>query len=328
MGEIAHPHDKFLKALMDQPGVAGAFLRERLPKVIAELLAPGEPELVDGSFVDPELRASQTDRLYRVRSRTGRPAFIYCLVEHKSAPARRIALQLLVYLTRIWAGLDDGESLLPPIVPLVLYHGETEWRVPRFFANLLDAEDSMRPFLLDFPYVLVDLGAIPDAELSSHRTLRAGLAGLKYALRQGQQLEALEAIFRLLKDLSPEFRRTEFIYMIATYRWIDRADLRRALRKAMPEREDEMLSIAAQEWKEEWKAEGRAEGKAEGKAEGRIEGRAQALLRILSRRFGEVPPERQREIEMADLATLDAWIDRAIDASSLHAVFEKPPGLQ
>jgi predicted transposase YdaD len=57
---------------------------------------------VEGSFIDEGTRRSQCDRLYRVQLRSGGEAFVYFLIEHKSAPDGRVALQLLRYLARIW----------------------------------------------------------------------------------------------------------------------------------------------------------------------------------------------------------------------------------
>jgi hypothetical protein len=54
-------HDHFFRALMERPKAAGALLRERLPPIIAEQLV-GDPLLVEGTFVDKELRSSQSDR--------------------------------------------------------------------------------------------------------------------------------------------------------------------------------------------------------------------------------------------------------------------------
>jgi hypothetical protein len=139
-------HDQFFKRLLDQAGTAGALIRERLPAVVAERLAPGAPELVSGSFVDNELREYHTDRLYRVRTLDGEEAFIYALIEHKSSPDPGICLQLLIYLTGIWQWwvehggrrLDGRRRGLPAIFPLVIYHGEAEWRIPLDFASGID----------------------------------------------------------------------------------------------------------------------------------------------------------------------------------------------
>ena len=86
MADISQPHDRFLKTLLSNPETAGTLLQERLPKEVAELLSPEAPELVDGSFVDEELRAHLTDRLYLAKTVTGRTALLYVLVEHKEFP--------------------------------------------------------------------------------------------------------------------------------------------------------------------------------------------------------------------------------------------------
>jgi len=57
-------HDAFFRALMDEPSVAAALLREHLPAEVAALLAPEAPELLDAHFVAAHLRHSQADRLY------------------------------------------------------------------------------------------------------------------------------------------------------------------------------------------------------------------------------------------------------------------------
>ena len=75
--------------------------------------------------------------------------------------------------------------------------------------------------------------------------------------------------------------------------------------KYMPKLDLENASLAAKKWF--------SEGKAEGKAE--------VLLRLLGRRFGDVAPRYQQAIANAAIEDLDQWLDRAIDAESLDAVF-------
>src|SRR3954467_15890215 len=127
-------HDAFFRALMDEPGVAAALLREHLPAEVAALLAPDAPELLDAHFVAAHLRHSQADRLYRARA-LGGEVYIYVLLEHKSAPDPEVGVQLLDYLAEIWRRLDRqrlerggavGSDRLP-IVLLVIYHGAREW---------------------------------------------------------------------------------------------------------------------------------------------------------------------------------------------------------
>ena len=49
-------------------------------------------------------------------------------------------------------------------------------------------------------------------------------------------------------------------------------------------------------------------------------GAARALARLLEKRFGAVPSVVRERIFSADLASLDAWLDRAIDAPDLQSV--------
>ena len=64
-----------------------------------------------------------------------------------------------------------------------------------------------------------------------------------------------------------------------------------------------------------------AEGRAEGEEHGIAKGEAKSLSRLLERRFGPLPAAVKARIRKANLAQLDAWIDRVLDAKSLNAVF-------
>ena len=52
-----------------------------------------------------------------------------------------------------------------------------------------------------------------------------------------------------------------------------------------------------------------------------VRGEAAALTRVLRRRFGELSATDQARIAQAELAELECWLDRALDASTLAAVF-------
>jgi hypothetical protein len=63
-----------------------------------------------------------------------------------------------------------------------------------------------------------------------------------------------------------------------------------------------------------------AQGRAEGMAKGKAEGKAEALLAIFASRGLAVTPEQhERILGCNDVSTLDAWITRAVAASSVDA---------
>ena len=61
--------------------------------------------------------------------------------------------------------------------------------------------------------------------------------------------------------------------------------------------------------------------KAKGKAEGITEGEAKLLTRLLEKRFGEIPPTLRERILTAEVATLETWCDRVLQAPDLQSVF-------
>ena len=55
-------------------------------------------------------------------------------------------------------------------------------------------------------------------------------------------------------------------------------------------------------------------------AEGRAEGLREALQTVLTRRFGEVPPQVLPSLAAADIKKLDDWLRRALEANTLAEV--------
>jgi len=159
----------------------------------------------------------------------------------------------------------------------------------------------------DVRYILVDLGPIPNEQLSAFPPLRAGLLALKYSHQDGDAEAVLVQAFTDARD-APSLFKMLVVYATTVYASVNPVLLRRAIHKVRPEWEDEMLSIAAKEWM------------AEGAAKGRAEGKAEMLLRQLRRRFHTVPSELETRVRKADDAQLDEWSDRFVDAKTLRAL--------
>ncbi|MBF0181170.1 MAG: DUF4351 domain-containing protein [Magnetococcales bacterium] len=70
--------------------------------------------------------------------------------------------------------------------------------------------------------------------------------------------------------------------------------------------------------------EGRKEGIQIGRQEGRQDGiqigERNTLLRLLTRRFGDLPAEVHAKVNAAEMDTLESWIDQVLDAHSLNDV--------
>ena len=87
--------------------------------------------------------------------------------------------------------------------------------------------------------------------------------------------------------------------------------------RVRPDREQDMVSLAAQQWLEE----GHAKGVIEGKAEGRAEGKLDSIRLALETRFGLVPPEVEARLLQASPDRLDTLLRRSLTAASPDDVF-------
>ena len=95
----------------------------------------------------------------------GGEAYILILLEHKSTPDERVALQVLRYSVLKW---DRMALPLPLIIPVVVYHGAKPWSIGKKLSDLFgqfSGSRIWRRYLADFEYHLCDLSKFRDEEL-------------------------------------------------------------------------------------------------------------------------------------------------------------------
>ena len=180
-------------------------------------------------------------------------------------------------------------------------------------ADTVGAGPEVRPWLVDFRYVLVDLGHIEDARLSRNEVLRVGFLILKYGSRDADLQETLLALGRAALALGFDDLVAAVRYILFEPNEVEAGILREVLKEIMPGQEERIMSIAGEQLK--------AEGFNLGLAQGEARGRAETLLRQLRRRFQTLPNELEARVRDADGAQLDEWIDRFVDAKALTDVF-------
>ena len=100
--EIHNPHDLIVRAVLSDLTEASSFLQAHLPDEVSQGLNWSTLRLVEGSFVDEDLRGSEADLLYEVEHGSGQDAvWLYVLLEHQSAPDRWMRFRLLKYLPNL-----------------------------------------------------------------------------------------------------------------------------------------------------------------------------------------------------------------------------------
>jgi hypothetical protein len=236
------------------------------------------------------------------------------LVEHKSSPDEATRLQLLRYIVRILTSWykEHKRLSLPPVLPLVAHRGPDGWGISCEFQDLFGAVPGpLRPYTVSFRHALVDFVLIEDDALSADIQLRAFLMALKYVLHSDLS-DRLEVLFADGENLP-------IVDVVQILAYIGKGPIpvspnavREVLQRLMPNHAEEIMQGFGQQYFEE------------GIAVGKVEGKAQTLVWFLERRIGVVPAALRARIFAADQACIEAWLERAIEATEFGSVFDHP----
>jgi len=333
-----NPHDAFFRQAFGSPRHVAGLLKLVLPKHLQAVLDlnPERIRVLDPTHVDAELRGTVSDLIVEVPRRgvSGEgeraPAIFILAVEHQRQDQRFIVVRQLGYTVRIWERWlrkHPEATHLPPVIPVVIYNGDTPWRSPTSLAALLDLPDvpldpSLRALLPSMEVVLADL-ASPDLARAVLQTRADDADTVSETL-----LEILQGATRadadaLLDDWASRLRPLHdepagwstlvaALCYLAQVSAIPKPHLAAAA-DALPEPTKETFMTAAQEWM------------LEGLENGRPEVERAALASVLTKqarlRFREVPAETIARIDAATTADLERWLERFVTAETLDDLF-------
>jgi hypothetical protein len=214
---------------------------------------------------------------------------------------------------------------------IVLYNGERRWTAPLRLREMIAVPEGASPSLdalqSEAAYILIDLSKMPPAELLARArqcTPLAAVTAVVLKRSRGEDLfRRLAGVIDLARQLRDPVRGWWIIrplvrYILDVYRDVSIERLAEFM--------DQHLDLEAREvvmtTGEKLRKEGEAVGQAKGLAKGLAQGLRRALLTILRRRFGEVPESVVARLQAADAATLEHWLDRALDAAVIDDVFK------
>ena len=265
------PHDKLFRAVFGAPAEAAGLLRAYLPEPLAVELQWSRLTLQDATFVDEQLRDSESDLLFAIDRAAGDPpAWLYVLLEHQSQPDRWMPFRLLKYCCRIWdrdRRMHPRERGLRPIVPLVLYQGRGRWSHSPELAELFAVSVREWPWVPRFSHLLIDQSFVGPDEVRG--TLQGRIAQLMMMAPFRHRQEALRSAVHLLAELLPtgdrDAVRTFVMYLLATQDRDTALAFVEDLGKAVSEPGGDMMTYA-----EELIREGREEGLREGELRGQV----------------------------------------------------------
>jgi len=222
---------------------------------------------------------------------------LHLLFEHQSTRDPFMGLRLLRYMVRIWELWlrEHGRTKrLPLIIPVVVAHNRTVWRINPQFSALFGPPEAIAPFrqyLPDFAYRLIQVAAIP---FDAIRGTPDGIFVLRVlkAERSGELLGPYIWDHQLLRVIKDEIFERFLVYLHSRSK-IDKRRLRRII-ESLP---DPAMRRTALTLAEQFRMEGREEGRSQGREEGSLRASQRLVLDALDLRFGPVPEGLREAIE-------------------------------
>jgi predicted transposase YdaD len=329
-----HAHDRLFRAGLSNPAAAAAFLIDRLPPEVAARIDWSTLKLEPGSFVDPDLRLSESDLLFSAKA-DGREIGIYVLFEHQSTRDPYLPMRLLRYMVRVWhrwEQIPDNRPPYPQIVSIVLAQNGSVWTVDPTLSSLFSftgPDDPMRRYLPDFLYELIQLAALP---FDAIRSTPDGILTLRVlkAERSGELLTDPvwdeELLAKVLIDT---------FHLIVSYMYnrdsVDNDALFHKIKSIGSEPHRTAAMTLAQKLRQDGIQEGIKTGELKGREDGRMEGlhagtlaaSRRSVLEALDLRFGAIPDGlRDSLIAIADPEKLRVLLRAAIVSDSLESFVE------
>jgi predicted transposase/invertase (TIGR01784 family) len=251
--EIHHPHDLMVRAVLSDLAEATSFLQRHLPQEVIQALNWSTLKLVEGSFVDEDLRRSEADVLYEVERVSGEDSvWLYLLLEHQSTPDRWMRFRLLKYCCRIWdfSFREHPEQReLRAIVPLVFYQGARSWSYATEFADLFAESVRDWPGIPRFSHELIDQSGMQPEEVQGE--LKAQMMQLLLMAAYHPALAWMKQVARLLETLSTlpprggiDYVRLFVLYILETQEPEAAESFREVLRRHAPAVGDDLMTYA------------------------------------------------------------------------------------
>lgn len=321
---LHNAHDHSYKLLFSHPEMVADLLRGYIDQPWVEQLDFSTLDRVNDSYISSDLREREDDIIWRVRwANDERWLYIYLLLEFQSTPDPWMALRILTYLGLLYEDLVKADTLtgtskLPPVLPIVLYNGETPWQAVTNIGELIDQPpgglEHYRPSL---QYLLLDENAYADAPLPQVRNLVSALFGLENSRSPENMQQLLERLIDWLALPQQLSLRRHFTVWIKRVLLPSKMDGINFDQLSDLQEINNMLSERVKSWEKNWMQQGMEKGK----QLGREDGERALLLKQLIHRFGPLDEQVLQRLERADCNELERWAENILDARTLDEVF-------
>ncbi len=287
MKQIDKIHDKLFKSILKNPDNAADLLKTILPVKLTGMIDLSEVVIKPTNYISKKFKEYFSDVTLEIKLKNPGgpkiPAEIYFIFDHKTEGKKTIFIQFMSYMVEAWQEDIKAKRDLRVIIPVVFYHGQKKWAVPRSFLDVFDVARNIKDFMLDYKYILFDTGewdfaSKENADLKKNVFVFTAMALMKYAYSKDE--EAMKEIFRFWKESGfvDDIENTiYFLIYISQTQEISLGKLEKMLAESMIPGGDVMQTLAKRLTKEA-KQEGIQIGMQKGIQEGMQKGMQKGSL--------------------------------------------------
>jgi predicted transposase/invertase (TIGR01784 family) len=318
--EINNPHDKFFKEIFSKRKNVRDFIEKFLPEEIVSRLKLSSLKPDNNSYIDEKLKEYFTDLVYDCPYNENHEIIIAILFEHKSKIEKYPHLQLMQYYLNIWQSNIKQQKNLTPVIPIIVYHGKRGWKVRKLSQYFNGIDETLKRFMPEFDYLLIDLTKIAEKELIEKNlnsiSLLISLYLMKNIFNEEELNRNLEKFIKSGEEYfdseeGAKFIETFMLYLLNTTK-VEKEELVKVIKK-VSKRGGEIAMTTGEKIRQEGRQEGLKEGLKEGLLEGRQEGLQIGIKNMYSQGIT------QEEI-MRLLKVDKNFVRKAIKNSSSHKI--------
>ena len=217
---MANHHDAFFKLIFSKKENVADFSSQILPATISRQIDFSTLQQENTSYVDKALSEHFSDTVYSCYMDKTRIK-ITLLFEHKSSPDKDLPFQLNKYMVRIWSAESKQEQPFTPIVPIVFYHGNKNWKPGRLNSCFKNLPEILISYIPDFNYRFVDLSDYSDEDIKKRLfqlvSLKIGMLIFKHIYEPDTLEIQLRNFFEIGKLYFQEQSGLDFLESIVTW---------------------------------------------------------------------------------------------------------------
>ena len=268
--DIGQHHSNFFAAVLSDPQMTAELLYMLFDREQRDLVNFSSLKQESDLVIDPGLTAHLTDLFYTLKTRSGKPEFLYVVFEHKANRKSKTPIQILRYNTKkYWLFTKPA-----PIVTVLFYHGKATWNAPRNFHAYLKMDERFKKafgkHVMDFEPFYLSLKNLDLSVLKVSLKFRVFLHILKHIHDLSDKNELIKLI-ELAKPLWEKESNHNFLEYLISYIYRVHSYSREELKDLIEQHAGTGRGEIVMTTFEKIMSQGRKEGREEGRDEGRYQ---------------------------------------------------------